>query len=689
MNPTNITQKLLFISLFALLFSGNITASATADPAPTTIYSFVLPNELRELVNTNRRIALPPPADNLAEMLNSFQTPNLTAETDEATAQRIIQSRERGGARPETLTHEQIKSELDFLFNVLRYGYGAYQYFGGDDVFLPLKQSMLAQLSQMSNPLSTNDYITNLLVPSLRNVIADNHFWIAGHLIGVRSQLYISEDFILRETENGFITEIDGQTYRILGITLDGQVVDGILPTLTADGEFAWAFGYVVYNLPPAGAIDPILDLTVSFQNIATNIISDDVVQLFSTPNASGLSTDTYSISYAEGVTVLSNRRLSNPVPPSFLETAVELRDELILILDLRGHSGGNSRYATQWIQRYTGESIGGSVFAGNQLRSATAHQLNRGIMAATPPQWNLWERGRIFEIQNENLVIVLTDNAIMSTGDAFVGMLRQLENVLFVGTNTMGCLVTGNVGGVLLPYSRANIGIGTQLNYLPDLLPFEGVGFAPDLWVAPNASLERVLMFANNLDYVSITITRADTDAAASEFIDSFIRSGVESVSLGDFESYEITNAQRIGNRIAYTVEATHIDGTATYTFRVDTDGIISAFSYVIRSTNLYTYKQIAIDFTEAFFRGDIAGAIALSWISEDGSEEETQASLQIAFNQITEMLGDFIDFTLTEMYNVPLGARIYFTTHHTNRDMNWVAIIDDMGRVVEINGV
>jgi len=34
------------------------------------------------------------------------------------------------------------------------------------------------------------------------------------------------------------------------------------------------------------------------------------------------------------------------------------------------------------------------------------------------------------------------------------------------------------------------------SLNVRPDLSQFEGVGFAPDLWVPPDDSLNRVLRF-------------------------------------------------------------------------------------------------------------------------------------------------------------------------------------------------
>ena len=686
MASTIFPQRLLLIVLLATLLSigaiscaSRLSRSTTSSGNANPIH-VVLPTELRELVNANRKIALPPPVHNLTEVMTGFQTPNLTAEADEATAQRIIQSRQRRTEQPTTLTHAEIINELDFLFNVLRYGYGAYQYFGGDDVFLPLKQSMLAQLPHMRNPISTSDYIRRFLVPSLRSVIADNHFWIDRYSIGVRSHFYINENYILHRTEDGYITEIDGQTYLFRRATLDGQAV--VLPTLTGAGEFAWTFGYVDYNQPPAYTASPTFYLTVQLQNMATNITSTRTIQLLHVvPNTSQLSTELYSITRREEIPILSNRRLTNPVPPSFVATGARLRDEPVLILDLRGHGGGNDGYAWQWIYQYTGERVANSVFAGNVLMSATVGQVNQWGTVMSPPQWRLRQHGVTTPtIPNENLVVVLTDNIIGSTGDAFVGMLRQLENVLIVGTNTRGMLVTGNVGSVPLPYSRANVSFGIHLNIMPDLSQFEGVGVPPDLWVPPNASLERVIRFINNLDVVDIAITRADTDAAAFAFINSLSNTFPQ---LGDFEGYEITNAERRGIHIVYNVRATHANGFVTYTFRVDDAGAISAFSYVV---HLHEYEQIAVNFIETFFSGDIAGTMPMwtSFLQGNASEE----SLQGFLNQVVELAGDFIGFTLAEprAWNIGFGpgSRYNFLAHFTGGDVRFAIAVNHAERKV-----
>lgn len=60
--------------------------------------------------------------------------------------------------------------------------------------------------------------------------------------------------------------------------------------------------------------------------------------------------------------------------------------------------------------------------------------------------------------------------------------------------------LITTNATTTILPNSGAAMFFGTSLNIRTDLSQFEGVGFMPDLWVPPQASLERVLRFINEI---------------------------------------------------------------------------------------------------------------------------------------------------------------------------------------------
>jgi len=499
-------MKLMIRWLLLMIITVALAACDGAEIQEDPAYDYIDIEEQRlmldvlwQIVDENRNAALPMPYDGLTAALDSFKTPDLDENTDAAIAERIRRYAEQDMAIPAHLSHQDIIYEIGFLFDLLRYSYGAYQYFGGDEVFLPLRDSMLAQAAQMPNPIGLTDYVV-FLAASLHSVILDNHFQLfdekssALHRIGTRSQLWMNEDYVIRKIDGEFVVDIDGIAYRVLA--------DEILPTLTRDGEFAWAFGYVGYGLHwDAARTD--WDIAARLENVETGEVRNIYMTLLPITDANVSHNNIFAVTERGGITILENRRLwegdnDSQTLQEFANTGRDLRDEPILILDLRGHSGGNDGIAFEWMRQYTGQAPSyGMLFRHLRLNSQTVNALNPWVEAASPPSWqNInFGDGHGF-IPNENLVIVLTDNAIGSAGDTFVGYLRQLENVMIVGTNTRGTLITGNVGSAVLPYSRARIGFGMSLNIRPDLSQFEGIGFAPDLWVSPNDALDRVLRF-------------------------------------------------------------------------------------------------------------------------------------------------------------------------------------------------
>jgi len=522
-----------------------------------------LPVELRQITDRNREITFPPLYPDLEDIINSFVKLNLDMNEHVRIFEILRRTRilhmERHG-NPSSLmyafgtvdldallTHEQIVGEIRFLFDLLRHGYDGYLYFGGDTVFLPIRDAMLKQLSGMANPLPVSSYLNDLIKPALRGVIADNHFRIHNVTFSAPAFVpYMNGEYIIRRDGNGFVTEIDGTLYRVLEVTpaetpinrLPGNAQrvnvpsGGILPTLTPEGEFAWVFGLVTVDTR-----QDVMEMTVLFESTVTGENHFRTVNLHRiAPTAPQPRYPVFAVHETGGLTVLENRSLLNLSPEednAFLRSGYELRDRPVLVMDLRGHIGGNIGHPRRWVGRFTGqgEPRHGSLFAGSNLqRSQVALELLdffvplhlsipdqiRELLMRMDPRFVRTEylgsplpehlRSRLTtsvpltppraSIPNENLVIILTDKNINSAGELFVGHLRQLENVLVVGTNTAGTFVTGGLGRTILPYSGLVITFGTLLNLRHDLSRFEGVGFMPDLWVPPGESLERVLRF-------------------------------------------------------------------------------------------------------------------------------------------------------------------------------------------------
>lgn len=537
---------LVFITAGAFLLGFYINRPV---PPPVTV-GVDMPPELRKIVLQNQETALPPLRPDFREAAGRLLTPNLDMKEDLRIAALVKQNADleitnfshMGTAFPPPppsglINREDAAYDTGFFFDILRYGYTGYQYFGGDEVFLPIKDSVTERLSRMADPLPVSDYL-NLLAGSLQDIIADNHFALHDVRFSAARQVpYTNEVFIVRKTESGFYTELYGETYRILKTTLqDGTPVESFMPSLTKEGEFAWVFGH----LAEYDAHSRVRNIVAHLENAQTGESSSMDVLLMRInvpwhfdPRPPELRPllETQEIN---GITVLENRSVQGNWQETsdmfesfteFYESGRAMRDKPVLILDLRWHNGGQTQLVHEWITGYAGRqpniefalmpfSLGS--FTEEELSEAYLPSVSddSGLIIEHLPAWHArydkWHEnperrtqwllpeypdGKI--LPNENLIIVLTDWSVSSAGEVFVAHLRQLENVLIVGTNTAGILVTGGAVRTSLPHSGllVQLSIG-NLNIRPDLSEFEGIGFMPDLWVPPRDSLERVLAF-------------------------------------------------------------------------------------------------------------------------------------------------------------------------------------------------
>ena len=101
--------------------------------------------------------------------------------------------------------------------------------------------------------------------------------------------------------------------------------------------------------------------------------------------------------------------------------------------------------------------------------------------------------------IENDGLVIALIDNGVASAGESFVKYLKQLSNVIFIGTNTAGVLHFANMGMCNLPNSKIEVFLSKTISMETDFNFREGKGYFPDFWVNPEEALDLSLKFISN----------------------------------------------------------------------------------------------------------------------------------------------------------------------------------------------
>lgn len=131
---------------------------------------------------------------------------------------------------------------MDLLFRVLKYGYGAYQFFGGDDVFLAAKQGILAELDGFPGKDVNPGQLAELLQRQL-SLIQDGHFSIGGKKMCRRYRFFARFD-----TE---FDECGGRFYPRQAPDRWAAAVEGedpsrwMKPSIDCDGEVFYCLGAV------------------------------------------------------------------------------------------------------------------------------------------------------------------------------------------------------------------------------------------------------------------------------------------------------------------------------------------------------------------------------------------------------------------------------------------------------------
>jgi hypothetical protein len=208
-----------------------------------------------------------------------------------------------------------------------------------------------------------------------------------------------------------------------------------------------------------------------------------------------------------------------------FIADAPALRGSHAVVLDVRHHEGGQAEYPLKWTEAFMGTSFSyDNRYA--TLETRTSFRLYRFFAewynAGNPAR--LSEAARFFDekiasldahetpetawvirgeadtqpelLANGTTLFVLMDAKTGSAGEEFIYLLRQFENVIFVGENTKGLMVSASPAWGTLPHSRLPFVLTIDISLKDARQGQEGIGYRPDIWVEPGAALDRVLRY-------------------------------------------------------------------------------------------------------------------------------------------------------------------------------------------------
>lgn len=398
--------------------------------------------------------------------LTAYPYPNTLAGTYDPQSPWYLEA----GEGKSTLTAQEATEDAEAFFQLLHDFYGGYGYFGGDQAFQPALEQVLSELSGKTkvSDKSLQQSLESVLGP----LILDGHFAINGHFLcaAQRLNMYYVPDLYLDEEQ---------------AADMDPLYVKR---TIGPDGALSWCFAALTSegsDLPEALGEYTGLDWTLA-------------------EAAPGVGSTVYERRETDGLTVLVNQVLSDVGTEGdswyermdqlneFAGSGESYRGLPVFVIDLRGNIGGQPAFARRWFEGFAGTAPSPCRSTLIRWSPLNGYMEALGYEVPEQPGASVIQDSEGTWVNNESIIFCLTDYATASAGEWFVGDLRTMEHVVFVGSNTCGATLMTNNQTYYLPHSGLPVSFGTSLMLTPEGNQ-EEMGFQPDLWVPPQDALEAV----------------------------------------------------------------------------------------------------------------------------------------------------------------------------------------------------
>lgn len=392
------------------------------------------------------------------------------------------------------LTYEQAEKDIELGFRIFKNCYGGYFYFGGDEVFEEAKEQVLSDCKLAGEKLTVG-----ILQESFRehlSFVKDGHFSIDNMNVFNKAEYYSNEEITFFKDGNGYYTEQNTKKRYVISVDGINAVEEYMKLSINDKGMLVYKLG--VLSVEERNAIE------VTFEDGTENFA-------LSLPEVRDFSGEkNYSFDEINNVPVIAIRSfMDKSAAEQFIESAETIKNSKVSILDLRGNFGGHANNVTKWLDIYDpvlSNYDRGNIFALRHSRAnsylgsfrykADLPERNETIASnslatyyAGVNMWEIEENLAFKRSNNNNLLLVLADTHTASGGESLMSALRNKDNVIFVGINSNGALMSDNGVKIVLPNSKVHIQCGSVLRFDYDKTVFtEETGFRPDIWIASDA---------------------------------------------------------------------------------------------------------------------------------------------------------------------------------------------------------
>ena len=408
-----------------------------------------------------------------------------------------------------TIKKEEAISDIHFLFQVLKYSYAGYSYFGGDKKWEEAKRNIIDGINDYEQEIS-NEELEQLILEQL-SFVQDGHFTINFLSPLKHYHFYYSEKYEVQKDSDGYYIKLYNGNWYIESINNDSNIGFYIKPSMNKNGELCDYIGFLSTE-NNINALKVVVRAKEESKELFLALSRSNNQEASMTKEDN----DVYHYSEINKIPIFTIRSFDpNENLEEFMSSAKQAKNQDVIILDIRGNYGGQDIAPFTWFQNFTGQSpsteavtIRLANLINNYVTKLAAKNIDYQSLSKELKQqykkelkiadckenkWHITREKKKF-VNNKTKIFVLMDSKVASSGETFIRYLDTLENIVFVGTNSSGSYLSLQSIRCTLPYSQITVTYGDSISIINDYV--EGKGFEPDVWIGGSDSLERVVNF-------------------------------------------------------------------------------------------------------------------------------------------------------------------------------------------------